>query len=98
MAGRKPIDCPVRVRLEYWMPIPKSYSKKRHGELIGSAHTKKPDLDNLIKTLDALNGVVWVDDSQIVDIRAQKMYGENAYTVIEVTTNDVFNEVQLSNA
>ena len=90
MNGRPPMECPVRVRLEYWFPIPKSYSKKKREELIGQPHTKKPDLDNLVKTLDALNGVVFKDDSQIVDIRAQKMYGEVPYTIIEVTRDDIF--------
>jgi len=38
--------------------------------------TKRPDLDNYIKTvLDALNGIVYLDDSQVVKISAQKVYG-----------------------
>lgn len=90
MNGQEPFTCPLRVRLEYWFSIPKSYSRKKHEELIGQPHIKKPDLDNLVKTLDALNGVVFKDDSQIVDIRAQKMYGETPYTVIEVTRDDIF--------
>jgi hypothetical protein len=38
-------------------------------------HTKKPDGDNFIKAvLDALTGIVWVDDSQVCDQRTIKIY------------------------
>lgn len=58
-------------------PIPKSYSKKRINSIVmGNEHpTKKPDLDNIIKIiLDALNGVAFHDDAQIVELRASKGY------------------------
>ena len=35
---------------------------------------RRIDIDNLVKTiLDGLNGVVWKDDSQVTDLRAQKV-------------------------
>jgi Holliday junction resolvase RusA-like endonuclease len=38
--------------------------------------SKRPDLDNLCKCLmDACNGIVYMDDSQIVELVARKMYG-----------------------
>jgi Holliday junction resolvase RusA-like endonuclease len=38
--------------------------------------TVKSDLDNYIKSLcDALNGIAFVDDSQIIEINASKKYG-----------------------
>jgi len=43
-----------------------------------SKHTgwafRKPDLDNLVKTLDAFNGYFWKDDAQIVSLHASKLY------------------------
>jgi Holliday junction resolvase RusA-like endonuclease len=40
----------------FWMPMPKSWSKKKRYAMAGSWHTGKPDLDNLLKALmDALN-------------------------------------------
>lgn len=48
-------------------------------------HLSKPDLDNLIKVLDALNGKAWMDDSQITNVRASKQYGPVAQTTVSIT-------------
>ena len=46
-------------------------------------HTKKPDLDNLVKSvLDGLNGILWEDDKQVAEIRARKFYGSDDYVKI----------------
>lgn len=66
MNGRKPMDCPLFVRALFFLERPKT-SRRHHP-------TVKPDLDNFIKCLDALNGICWEDDSQIVRIEAQKLY------------------------
>ena len=69
------LDGVVRLRVVFDMPIPKSWSKKRKNEAAGCYHTSKPDLDNLQKALlDAMNGIVFEDDSQVADIRAVKRY------------------------
>ena len=66
----------VIVHMVFVMPIPKSYSKKKQAALVGASHTKKPDLDNLVKAvLDALNGKAFADDSVISSISASKEYG-----------------------
>lgn len=45
----------------------------------------RPDLDNLVKLVkDALNGVAYVDDSQVAHLRAEKLYGPTAYTSVAV--------------
>lgn len=42
-----------------------------------SCYTSKPDLDNLVKMVgDALNGVLWNDDSQIIKCTALKVWGD----------------------
>lgn len=46
-------------------------------------HTKKPDLDNLIKAVcDACNGILWLDDRQIAEISARKIYGDSDFVQI----------------
>ena len=75
---------PVAVRIEAVFGIPKSYSKKKreralNGEL---APTKKPDADNIAKVVcDALNGVAYVDDTQVIDLRVFKRFGEPCVTI-----------------
>ena len=66
----------LMIDMEFTMPIPQSLSKKKQSELVAMPHTKKPDLDNLVKAvLDALNGVAYMDDSRISNINASKEYG-----------------------
>ncbi|OUI86592.1 RusA family crossover junction endodeoxyribonuclease [Acetobacter tropicalis] len=45
----------------------------------------RPDIDNQMKTAaDALNGIAWKDDAQIVDATLSRRYGPESVTVIEV--------------
>lgn len=47
---------------------------------------KKPDSDNIAKViLDALNGVAYYDDSQVVGLTVWKEYGESARVEVELT-------------
>lgn len=78
MAGRNPISEPVEITLSAVFAIPQSWSqKKRHKAISGEIRpTKKPDIDNVIKAwADAMNGVVFADDSQIVKGTFAKTYG-----------------------
>ena len=48
-------------------------------------HIKRPDLDNLLKLVkDALNGLMWVDDSQVQIGGAFKILSHNPRTEIEL--------------
>lgn len=78
---------PLHVNLVFGMPIPASTSKKQREKMLVRIikHTKKPDLDNMVKAvLDALNGVAWADDSQIVWLSALKEYSDEPYVYIYV--------------
>ena len=72
--------------------IAKSTPKKtREKMLTGELKpiTRTGDLDNLFKAIsDALNGVAYNDDSQIIEATIRKFYGEQAkaeITIREVT-------------
>ena len=90
MGSSEPLETPIWVNLMFAMPIPKSTPKKLlEGYLNGSIHhTKKPDVDNLAKAiLDAMNNVVYLDDSQIVRLTMSKKYSKLG--CIEVTVQEV---------
>ena len=70
-------DCPgwqlleggVRLTLAFYLPRPKSLAKKV------TAHTKAPDCSKLIRsTEDAMSGIVYRDDAQVVELVAFKAY------------------------
>ena len=54
-----------------------SISKKKRESLIGQPHTKKPDCDNVDKSvLDGINGIAYEDDRQVCDLHTIKRYGD----------------------
>lgn len=60
---------PIRLLVVFYLARPKSLGKRV------AHHTKKPDLDKLTRAVgDALTGVLWNDDSQVVDLQVRKRY------------------------
>ena len=91
-SGAKPFDKDVQLRAEItaYFPIPKSVSNKKRLEMLSGVimHTKKPDADNVAKTiLDALNGLAFYDDSQICKLGVCKMYSDEPRA--EVTIREI---------
>ncbi|MEM5397319.1 RusA family crossover junction endodeoxyribonuclease [Staphylococcus gallinarum] len=77
------IDKPIKLIIEFYFPLLKSWSKKKRVAMIGQYKRTKPDIDNLIKTvLDAANGHLWKDDNQIVEIQSFKKYADEPKIVI----------------
>lgn len=75
MGGAPPLTGPVTLAVVFTFALPKSHWKKKV-PVAEHQHTKRPDLDNLVKNLlDAANGVVVMDDSQVCNIRATKVIG-----------------------
>lgn len=75
--GFVPLTGSLSMKLMIMCPVPKSASKSlKRCMLAGKIRpTKKPDIDNIIKIIgDALNGVAYEDDKQIVDVIAHKYY------------------------
>lgn len=78
MDGRPPIAVPVRAEITVDLPPPMSWSgKRRDAALRGEiSPTSRPDVDNYVKAaLDAINTIVVIDDSLVVDLRALKQFG-----------------------
>jgi Holliday junction resolvase RusA-like endonuclease len=76
----------IRIQVTAIFSVPNSWSGKRQREALAGLirPTVRPDVDNVLKTLDALNGVVWRDDNVIVDCSITKYYGDIPSLRIEV--------------
>lgn len=82
-AGEYPVRGPVCLRLNFVLPRPKAHygSGRNAGVLKDWAkdlpHTKTPDLTKLTRAVeDALLGVIYKDDSQVVEKIESKAYGD----------------------
>ncbi len=87
LPGTRPIEGAVELTCIFHFEPPKSWnSAKRNDALWGRKHhTSKPDLDNLIKHVkDSLNKYFWVDDQQVVSVRAFKAYAPVAHTHVKI--------------
>ena len=87
MMTRKIMTGPVSMRIMVSLPIAKSWPKWKRlaaakNELLP---TSKPDIDNYEKiAMDALNEIVYVDDSQVTDMIATKRYAAEPSLIITV--------------
>lgn len=88
MQGKTLLQGGLTVTVTAVLPIPPSWSKRRQEEARRGLlrPTGKPDWDNLGKAVsDALNGIVWKDDAQIVDARIVKVYGDRPLIRVEAS-------------
>jgi Holliday junction resolvase RusA-like endonuclease len=87
MADRLPIIGPVALSVIVLTQPPKSAGKAACERMLTGQEypTKKPDLDNIIKLVsDAMNGIVFEDDKQIVFLSVVKQYDIQARTIVQV--------------
>ena len=69
--AKAPMGRPVRVVITCQRPLPKSRPKSVDSE----PDVVKPDVDTVAKlVLDALNGIAWQDDAQVVALHVRKQY------------------------
>lgn len=76
MEGRALLAGPLAVEVRAYLPIPASWSKKKHLDAAEGLirPTSRPDVDNFAKVIDGLNEVAWKDDAQIVTLAVSKRY------------------------
>ena len=78
MGSNDLLETPVTVAIHITVPIPKSHSIKRIKACLSGSERpiKKPDIDNIAKCfLDAMNEVVYLDDTQVLTLHITKVYG-----------------------
>jgi Holliday junction resolvase RusA-like endonuclease len=81
MGSSEPLETPVNLYLYIRVPIPKSYSKKKVEDCLNGLDKpiRKPDASNILKSVeDGMNGIVYKDDSQIVNLHVTKVYSSLA--------------------
>lgn len=74
------LEGPLSVRMKIYRQIPKSTTKKDRALIFEGKKRPitKPDTDNYTKSvLDALNGIIYKDDSQVTDLYASKYYSDD---------------------
>ncbi|MED3732535.1 RusA family crossover junction endodeoxyribonuclease [Geobacillus stearothermophilus] len=83
---------PISLVVKVYKPTLKSFSKKKKAaaEAGQLRPTTKPDVSNYLKLIeDALTGVIWKDDSQIIDCSISKYYSETPRTEIQIKEMDL---------
>lgn len=88
------ITGPVKLTVRIFRSIPKSFSGKRRalaeeGKILPIT---KPDASNVVKSVeDALNKILWVDDSQVCDHTISKRYSSTPRVEVEIELMEVGN-------
>lgn len=83
----EPYEHPCDVEVVLGMGPPGQKPKWRWRAFLAGLwrHTSKPDVDNLAKAvLDAMNGVLWKDDSQVFRLVTEKVYTEEPFVRLTV--------------
>ena len=83
------VGTPLEVEINFYLQVPRSYSKKKVLNLITKERpTKRPDNDNLYKGItDGLNEISYLDDAQIVDTHIHKFWSDRPRA--EITIREV---------
>lgn len=83
-----PAGTSVFVSVKAVYPIPKRATKKTREEIQrgDTLPFSRPDIDNVLKIiLDSLNGVAYVDDTQVCSISASKAYGDEPCVFVSIS-------------
>jgi len=102
-AGVNPSALPIRLTVVFGMVRPKAHMRLQGGRYVPKVSyyyarpSVAPDIDKLLRAVsDALTGVGYVDDAQIVEVHCSKIYADNTY--IEITDEGITAEQQTLSA
>lgn len=69
-----------KYKVIFYIAMPKSWSIWKKNDMLGKPHQQKPDLDNLVKSI---NDCLKVEDKTIYEIQASKFWAEKGKIIIE---------------
>jgi len=84
-----PIEGPLALNLQFGIPIPASWSKRKKADALSGVirPTSRPDIDNYVKAvMDAVNGLAYHDDAQVVSLFAKLIYSETPHVRFEAVS------------
>lgn len=87
MQGRDLITGPVLLEMKIFVSVAQSWSKKKTAAALAGdvMPTKKPDADNVLKAIcDGINGIVFKDDVQVVNVSMSKRFAETPGVSVRV--------------
>ena len=90
-AGLAFVSEPLEMILNVYMPIPKGISKKKREHMLLHEYPAlhNGDVDNFLKSVaDALNGVCYTDDCQIVSASVNKIWSESAKAEVTIRVKE----------
>lgn len=90
--GSPKLEGAILLRLDLYFGIPKSSSKAARKQMQQGMERpcKRPDIDNCLKAVcDALNGIAYKDDSQIVAAVIQKFWADEPRAVVTIEELDL---------
>ena len=89
--GADALTTPVELQITAYMPIPESWPRSKKAAALAEVikPTVKPDGSNILKCIeDALNGLAYQDDKQIVKGTFKKLYGAWPHVDVEIWSED----------
>lgn len=86
-APLEPLAGPISLDITFYFKIPASVSGIKRRQMLNQVihHTKRPDADNCAYLVtNAMKGIMYVDDSQIIDLNIHKRYALAGRTVVKI--------------
>ena len=81
-----PLTEPVRLTVTAFVRMPASIPKRSR---LTALPSRRPDLDNLVKTVMDGASILWRDDAQVVELHASKRYAVDSLPCWEITVESI---------